>query len=250
MMVRPFRPDAGQDAGLTLVELLVVLAVLGLLSVLATAGLHAAAQGWQSIVRHNVEREELQATSQQLCRLLTQIYPAKVRNNNSPAATAATMTSATAATDMTTAAAAMTSAKAGATVRFYGDARRMVFLAPLAPRFGASDMVLYTLRFADDGTLRISWRLDRPQAGSVESPARAEDVIAGIANGTFDYYGQREEGGETGWWTTWTEQQRLPRLIRVRFTAHGAVEEQVIAPIITAEFGSSDQPPVSGQMKN
>jgi|GEM_PF-6267771 len=221
MMVRPFRQDAGQDSGLTLVELLVVLAVLGLLSVLATAGLHSAAEGWQSIVRHNVESEELRATSQQLRRLLTQIYPTKIRNKNS----------------------------SRATVRFYGDARRMAFLAPLAQRFGASDMVVYTLHFADDGTLRISWRLDRPQAGSAEPSARAEDVIGGLANGTFDYYGQLEEGGETGWWTTWTERQSLPRLIRVRFTSHGAMEERVIAPMITAAFGSSD-PQGAGEKQN
>ena len=221
MMARPLRPGTGQDSGLTLVELLVVLAVLGLLSILATAGLHTAAEGWQNIVRHNVDSEELQATSQQLRRLLRQIYPTKIRNNNSP----------------------------DATVRFYGDARGMAFLAPLARRFGASDMVLYTLRFADDGTLRISWRLDRPQAGSIESSARAEDVIGGLANGTFDYYGQREDGGEIGWWTTWTERKTLPRLIRVRFISHGHIEERVIAPMITAAFGSPD-PPVSGEMQN
>src|SRR5262249_30390451 len=100
---------SAREAGLTLVELLVVLAVLGLISGLLITGLHSAAMGWPRVVRGNADNEERQATRRMLNQVFAQIYPARLDK------------------------------AAGGFVQFTGERDRADFLAPLARRFGTDD---------------------------------------------------------------------------------------------------------------
>jgi prepilin-type N-terminal cleavage/methylation domain-containing protein len=194
-----------REAGLTLVELLVALAVLALVAGLLVTGLHSAATGWPRIVRGNADNEDRQATRRMLSHLLAQIHPARLDRAG------------------------------GGFVQFAGERDRMDFLAPLARRFGTDDIVRYALRSGADG-LRVAWRLDRPAAAGEEdfiAPA-AEDIVPDWRAGAFAYYGAAEAGGETQWWTRWKERKTLPLLIRLQFVSHGRAEELVAAPLITA----------------
>jgi prepilin-type N-terminal cleavage/methylation domain-containing protein len=197
--------DRCGDAGLTLVELLVVLALLGLLGGLAAAGLHAASGSWRRMVLYNSENEELLATDRVIRELLSQIVPEK-----------------------------QDSWSRGA-VRFEGAADRIQFLAPLAQRFGAADIALYTVTLPGDGTLRIKWRLDRetPSGRKSVAPAPSEEVLEGIEYGTFSYFGPTDDG-QTLWRDRWQGQQRLPQLMRMRFVWRGRSEELIVAPLLTA----------------
>jgi len=194
-----------REAGLTLVELLVVLAVLALTSGLLMTGLHSAAEGWPRLVRSNADNEDRQAARRMLTHLLTQIYPARLDR------------------------------AAGGLVQFGGEHDRMDFLAPLARRFGTDDVVRYSLRFRDDG-LHLAWRLDRKAAAGEENlnPPASEETIADWREGAFAYYGAAEADGETRWWTSWKERKALPLLVRVQFLWRGRSEELVTAPLITA----------------
>ncbi|SDR46536.1 prepilin-type N-terminal cleavage/methylation domain-containing protein [Rhizobiales bacterium GAS191] len=203
----------GRDAGLTLVELLVVLVVLSMLSGLALIGLRSAAEGWRRLTEHNAESEELLAVRGQLQRLISQIYPAK-RGNSSQSV-----------------------------MRFSGDSGRIDFLAPLAQRFGAEDVVLYTLRFPGDGTMHIAWRLDRDlEAASKGQVPEGDEVIQGVSEGSLSYYGQAADGGESRWWPSWKERRTLPLLLRTHFLWRGQVQELVLAPLATAAFCSTSVP--------
>jgi prepilin-type N-terminal cleavage/methylation domain-containing protein len=201
-MISSGRP---KDAGFTLVELLVVLAILGLLGGLLAAGLRSASEGWQRIVRYNDDSEELLAINSMLRQLLLQIYPQRVGDSSR------------------------------SFMRFNGYRDRMEFLAPLAQRFGTADIVWYTMRFQGDGTLRIAWRLDRrPEFGQEKfSPAPAEELLHGFPGGSLSYFGPASDGGESRWWDTWQERRRLPLLLRIRFVWRGGPEELIVAPRLT-----------------
>jgi prepilin-type N-terminal cleavage/methylation domain-containing protein len=199
------RSAFGRDAGLTLVELLVVLAVLGLLAGLMATGLHIAAAEWQRVASHNSDREGLDAARASLRVLLSQIYPARFEQS-------------------------------GRTImRFEGGEDGMSFLAPLAQRFGAQDIAVYRLQFTGDGTLSISWRLDRPDTAGQDdiAPPFVTEGIAGWSDGSFAYYGKSDTSDNAQWWSSWRAQSALPTLIRVHFTWRGKVQEMLVAPLIT-----------------
>jgi general secretion pathway protein J len=197
--------SCAREAGLTLVELLVALAVLALVSGLLVTGLHSAATGWPRIVRSNADNEEREATRRMLTRLFAEIYPARLDKAG------------------------------GGFVEFAGGRDRMDFLAPLARRFGTDDIVRYTLRFHGDG-LRVAWRLDRRAEAGEENviAAAAEEIIPDWREGAFAYYGPVEAGGEPQWSTRWKERKALPLLVRLHFVWRGRAEELVAAPLITA----------------
>jgi general secretion pathway protein J len=208
------RPCAGDDAGMTLVELLVVLAVLALLGGLMAAGLHTAALSWQHIARHNADREELEALHTLLRGVLSEIYPAKFNSGSR------------------------------VLVQFDGQRDHLDFLAPLPQRFGAQDIVRYSLRFAPDGSMHLAWGLDRQSAAGVDDllPTPADEGIADCQDGSFSYYGQIDATGASRWSTSWQGQGKLPRLVRARFIWHGEAQELVVAPLVTAAFCSVASP--------
>jgi type II secretory pathway pseudopilin PulG len=199
---------------MTLVELLVVLAVLALLAGLMAAGLHTAASGWQRITRHNADREELEALTSLLRDVLSEIYPAKFDSSSR------------------------------VFVQFDGQRDHLDFLAPLLQRFGAQDIVPYTLRFDLDGSLHLSWRLDRRSMAGEDDllPTTVDEGIADCKDGSFSYYGQIDEAGALRWWTSWQRQNKLPRLVRVRFTWRGHAQELVVAPLVSGAFCSVSSP--------
>lgn len=203
-------PRADRDAGMTLIELLVVLAVLALLGGLLTVGLHAAAAGWQHVTLHNADREALESRNALLRGLLSQIYPAKSDKSSR------------------------------VHVRFDGQSDRLDFLAPLLQRFGAQEIVRYTLRFAPNDSLHLAWQLDRQSVARADDliPAAVDESIADCQSGSFSYFGQRDETGPPQWWNSWQEQNKLPGLVRVRSICRGSAQELVVAPLVTAAFCS------------
>jgi general secretion pathway protein J len=212
-MTQKYQP---REAGLTLVELLVVLALLGLLGGLAAAGLRAASGSWQQVVRYDADSEELLAVNRMIRQIFSQIVPQRVDRLSQGA------------------------------VRFRGASDRAEFLAPLDQRFGAEDIVLYTMSFPGDGTLRMAWQLDRESPSGRKSFAGAPtgEVVEGISEGAFSYFGQAEDD-EARWRDSWQGQQTLPQLVRMRFIWRGRSEELIAAPLLTTgpcSIADSDLP--------
>ena len=196
---------------MTLVELLVVLAVLALVTGLMVAGLHTAASGWQHVTRHNADREQLESVNTLLRGMLSQIYPAKFESSS------------------------------GKTVEFDGQNNHLDFLTPLPQRFGAQDIVPYSLRFSPDGSLHLSWQLDRRSAAGTAGflPPSIDESIAGFQDGAFSYFGQINDSDPLRWWNSWQGQKKLPRLVKVRFTWQGETHELVVAPLANGTYCSA-----------
>lgn len=208
------RPD--RDAGLTLVELLVVLALMGMLGALVASGLGTASGSWQRTLLRNSESEEFLARDRQMRQLLSRASSERLGSWSHGIA------------------------------RFEGTRDHVNFLAPLAPRFGAQDIVAYTIAFTVDGKLRIIWQLDRESLSGQRSvaPAPVEEVLEGATDGAFAYFGATD-GEQAQWRDSWQAQQRLPQLVRMRFVWRGQTEELIVAPMLTTgpcSISNSDLP--------
>lgn len=190
------------DAGFTLVELLTVLALLGLLSVCLFGGLHTMSKGWHQISGRDTAELEVDAARALLRRLLSQCAPELAGDARHQA------------------------------VRFSGRSTQLAFLAPLLQRFGAEDIVSYVLNYSGDGQLQLAWHFDRADTADAAG-ARAE-ILAEVSEGAFSFYGADREGSELFWRPEWVDQQALPKLIRVRFRWHGRKEDILVAPELTA----------------
>lgn len=199
------QPRSSRDAGLTLVELLVVLALTGMLGALVASGLHTASGTLQRTLLRNSENEELLAISRQMRQLLSRVSSEKLGSWSH-----------------------------GAT-RFEGSRDHIKFLAPLAPRFGAQDIVAYAVEFTGEGKLRMAWQLDRksPSARKSVAPIPVEEVLDGATDGAFAYFGVTD-GQQAQWTESWQAQERLPQLVRISFVWRGQTEELIVAPMLTA----------------
>ena len=197
-----------RDNGFTLLELLVVVAVLGLMVILLTDSLRAASSAWHKIARHDADDRQLALGTALLSHLLSQAYPARTGDVLHPS------------------------------VRFDGRSDGIAFLAPLPRALGYGDIGVYTMQLTNAGTLRLDWRLDRSARAAVAAvvPGGSELMTNDIVNCSFSYYGVMDNDGDARWHSTWRGQTSLPSLIRLRWTWHGRPEDVLVAPLITAAF--------------
>ncbi len=208
------RPRAANDAGFTLTELLVVVALLGLLSLVLAPNLRVALEAWPRIATMNAEGEKLDSVRLRLANLLSQARPLLVEDAGQ------------------------------GTVRFDGAADQIGFLAPLAERFGPADIVKFILRADDDRALRLAWALDRDPASEmnpVETAAwQPTEMLTGVTQASFQYFGCSQDGGKPQWWDRWARRSTLPVLIRLQFSWRGRNETLVVAPRIEGESSFSE----------
>jgi prepilin-type N-terminal cleavage/methylation domain-containing protein len=185
-MRRSDRPQ--REAGFTLTELLIVVAVSGLLTALAASSFRAIASGWRHVASRDSNRDACLAVREFLRGLLSRTYPAIIEN-----------------------------ADAHKIVDFDGQADHIAFLGPLSERFGAADIVRYTLLFRPDGTLHLAWRLDRTDGDDFPRSRDSDTVItSGMSHYGMSYFRSDDPHDPPAWHSAWTDAAALPKLIRIR----------------------------------
>ena len=208
------RPRLASDAGFTLTELLVVIALLGLMSLVLAPNLKVALEVWPRIAATNAEGEKLDSARLRLANLLSRARPLFVEDAGQ------------------------------GNVRFDGTTDRIGFLAPLAERFGSADIVKFILRVDDGRTLRLAWALDRdpaPEMDSVETTTwQPSEMLTGVTQASFQYFGCSQDGGKPQWWDRWAGRSTLPALIRLQFFWNGRNETLVVAPRVEGESSFSE----------
>ena len=200
------------DAGFTLIEALVVVALLGLMSMFMAGGLRTALVAWPRMASIDVETEELEAVSFQLRSLLSQVRPILTGDNGHEI------------------------------LRFQGTSTQLDFLAPLARRFGPADIVKYSLRYQDGQSLQLGWLLDRDNnlKFAAEDAGQGTEMLAGLTMASFQFLGCGRDQGGLDWRDAWLDEQTLPRLIRVQFVWRTRRVNIIIAPRIEAASGFSE----------
>ena len=186
----PNRQIRAGEAGFTLVELLVSLAIAGLLSALVFDGVKLAIRGWVRSQEAVAEVADVWAVESVLRRAISEARPPV------PSVHPGTPTNA-----------------------FDGRADSLTLLAPLPEAVGAAIPVRMTFFLVPDGdstTLVMAWRLDLPRAdGAAAQPEDRVKLLGHLRAIRFEYFGAIEPGGSPVWQASWSGRSGLPSLVRV-----------------------------------
>ncbi len=183
----PLRPG---QAGFTLVEVLVALALLGLISVFLFQGLRGAGEIFGRLAERSTQQDETLAARQLLRRLLEGSYPA-----------------------------VLDSPDGGYRVSFQGGRDRLAFTTTAALP-GVPPGLHRVAIEPRDGALYLDWSLERGEASSAGAGAGAGEGEGALSRPILPAvdalrirYLDRMERGEAVWQESWSEAVRLPRLV-------------------------------------
>jgi general secretion pathway protein J len=190
-------PRRAAQAGMTLVEILVAMTVLGFLVLAMGGGLRLALRSWDAVERRQDEAGDLILIHRLLGRMLSEAYPVVKDKKN-----------------------------IGSTLAFEGGAQRLAFVAATSPRFGGGGLawVVLTLEQGAKGKVLTMTRESffAAEAGEgraaqgVQNPAREERVLLeGIAQARFAYFGAPDGDEQAAWQDAWTDESALPMLVKV-----------------------------------
>lgn len=198
-----------RQAGFTLLELLISIAILGLLSVMMVGGLNFGARVWERTEDVAQDQGRIAAVQSLLRRQIAQIASHQVRGPNRQPR-----------------------------IAFEGGSQQLVFVAPLPQYLGQGGYYVIAL----EGRLRgqshdlvLRWQpFDRERPNLILSgDAYEELLLTGLNEITFRYFGYSRRGVPTGWLTTWEDSTQLPELIDIG-VAFDEDLEQVWPPLVAA----------------
>ena len=182
------RPPPNREAGMTLVELLAALTLLGVMSVALMGSLQFGARAWEANERGSNAQDEVLLAHGFLWRELEQVVANPVFEEG-----------------------VEDSGKA-----FVGDSRSLEFIAPWLGALGQGG--LYRFRVEQrDSVVVLKWQpleLDQDRTDIVDlrgERAILEDVDAI----TFQYFGTREDDSDPAWHAAWREEELVPRLVKL-----------------------------------
>lgn len=165
------------QAGYSLVELLVVLALLGLIAVAISGGMRFGARVWERTEAAVANVEQARGGHAYLRNLLSHVYPR--------------------------------AASAGQGEAFLGTRDRIAFLSSPSGSGGVARFVLRTQRVGTGIALILSQAAERGPAGEQENA-----LLSGAKEIAFTY-GEIKDGA-VAWADDWQGRAELPALIRVR----------------------------------
>jgi general secretion pathway protein J len=178
----------GRQAGFTLLEMIVVVAVLGLLFIGLTQGVRAGLTLWDAQSRRTGETAELDAAARVLRSLLSGITPSPSAGFGAGGASAPEMK---------------------------GTADSFSFVGDLPTGLGTTRRADITLTLSH-GQLVLRWTPHRHELSISPAPEPSEtELIRGVDRLELSYWGSPSPDQAAGWRTQW-DGPAIPELIRVR----------------------------------
>lgn len=176
------------EGGFTLVELLVSLTLLGMLSLVLLGGLHFGRSVWQATETKTAAINRIRAFQAALASELARTYP-EVEE---------------------------TDASEGEKIKFDGERDRMTFLTPSPDHSGI--LVETTVGPEPFGkTLRLVERR-HPELMRVGRESVADAHVPAVSSVRLSYFGSVKDNEAPDWHESWSNQAKLPDLVRVQVT--------------------------------
>ncbi|WP_316205380.1 prepilin-type N-terminal cleavage/methylation domain-containing protein [Bradyrhizobium sp. SZCCHNS3004] len=200
-----------RDAGYTLVEVLVALALFSLLTVLLFDNVKFGLQAWRSASARAEAFQREVAAQDVLRRLIGNLYPMMLGEGS-----------------------------VQRRIDFDGQAESLEFLSHAPAVSGGAGRFRYKL-FADRKQNRVDLVLQsRPELAVSQDPERTL-LVSNIDRIEFSYAGRAAGTDNPGWSSRWQEQSEIPSLIMVRVVMHAGDgrtwPELLIAPRVRADVG-------------
>ena len=196
-----------RDGGFTLIEVMIGLALLGLILSLLFAGLRFAGRGSDAVETASERANRMRIADGLLRRELAAVYPYRWKKT------------------------------ADFRLAFDGAHDAIRFVSGTAPRAGQGGLQMVELRLdeteAEGRRLTMRRRIPDPEQRDFDGLEKADEMVLleGLEDAAFQYYGADTPTGRPSWRDKWEDPQRLPRLVRIRlqFADSAAWPEMVVA---------------------
>ena len=178
------------DAGFTLVELMIAIALLGMLTVLAYGAVQFGNLSWRHAGLRRDANADRAAVRQLLGRSIRTAYPAF-----------------------------RSSEYGDRRIAFHGEPETLEMIAPLPEALTPGIMAVERFVLGVDSehsALMMQWHLDLLAATGDALPSQAVQVARSIAKLRFAYFGRLRDDQAPAWFDRWSGMDRLPELVRVR----------------------------------
>lgn len=200
--------------GFTLIEMLVGMALLGMLTLVLFSALRFGTQSWERTEEKSLQVVDLAIMESLLRREMGKAFPLRVglASENK--------------------------------VAFEGDERGVRFFTGLPAHFSTGGLSLVEVRFHPDsgtadtkgGKLKFRHALQDGLETDFTSSQRPQEtsMLAGLSEVSFSYFGVSSDQGEPVWRTSWSDSGRLPMLVKMTLQLPSGGRE-IILPLRMGE---------------
>lgn len=188
------------QTGFTLLELLIAMALMGLVLVMVYGSLRLGMRSWNASAQRAESLNEVRLIEDFIRRQLRQSMTVYREDPEQ-----------------------------GQVAVFEGDADRLTFVAPMLSYLGMGGLYVIQFDVVDNhgsSGLRMLWSPYRPIAESLlkskATPAPEETIlVSGVADLQWEYFGAPEENQEPQWYDRWPGVQQRPQLVRLNLSVNG-----------------------------
>ena len=195
--------------GFTLVEIVVAMAILGVLLAVVYAGYALGVRSWAGGERTHAAVSELRLAGRFFRDRVEQAYPLAVSTGS------------------------------GQRLRFDGDVERLSFVTRLPGYLGGEGLheivIAVDAREAGVDLSMSRRRLALAGAEPAESDRQRRLLVRDLESVRFDYFGSAVDGVPATWHPRWLARTRLPRLVRLRLTSRRVGEWPAIVVAVQSE---------------